>query len=403
MNALDNKKIVLGVSGGIAAYKACELCRRLIDEGCEVTIVMTASATEFVSPLTFQALSGKPVHLDLLNPEAEAAMGHIELAKWADLILIAPATANRIAQINAGMAADLLNTLCLASEAPLVLAPAMNQAMWRNSATQANVAQLESRGITMIGPASGEQACGDVGPGRMEEPHNIIAALRNLLSPKPLAGLKIAINAGPTREAIDPVRYISNHSSGKMGYALANAAALLGAEVTLISGPCALTTPHQVKRINVESAQQMCDASIAAATQSDMFIASAAVADYRPENTAEQKLKKQSADQQLTITMKQTSDIVAGVAALENKPFTVGFAAETQNVESYARDKLQRKGLDMIVANDVSQADIGFNSDNNAVHLFWPEGDQQIAIATKQNLAYDILLKALELLQSSKG
>ncbi len=385
---LTNKRILLGISGGIAAYKSAELVRRLIDEGAQVRVAMTQGAQNFVTPLTFQALSGQPVHTQLLDPEAEAGMGHIELARWADALLVAPASANVIARIANGLADDLLTTLCLARRAPLWLAPAMNQAMWANPATQANIAKCTALGIHLIGPASGSQACGDVGPGRMSEVADIIADLSQALAPSAnlLAGRTLLITAGPTREAIDPVRYISNHSSGKMGYALAQAAEQAGAKVILISGPTALASPSGVTRVTVNSALEMYDAVFEHLSSCDIFIGSAAVADYRPAEVATSKIKKTSADS-MAVAMIKNPDIISDVASQANKPFTVGFAAETNQVIDYARDKMQRKQLDMIIANDVSRSDIGFNADHNEVTVLWRNGQQALPNLSKSALA----------------
>jgi len=404
MTAIANKRILLGITGGIAAYKCAELTRRLTEQGAEVRVVMTQSAQEFITPLTMQAVSGFPVSHSLLDPAAEAGMGHIELAKWADLVLIAPATANFIAKFTAGIADDLLSTLCLATPAPIAIAPAMNQVMYQAPATQANLATLKQRQITLWGPAAGAQACGDVGPGRMVNPDELVTAVvdyfsepaqRNAqpqlsLQPKLLAGKNIMITAGPTREAIDPVRYISNHSSGKMGYALAQAARSLGANVTIVSGPVALPAPDECNLVKVISALDMHTAVMADINQQDIFIACAAVADYRPETIAEQKIKKTNSDE-MVVRMIKNPDIVASVAALENSPFTVGFAAETQDVEHYARDKMQRKNLAMIAANDVAQSGQGFNAEDNALTVFWPQGMTQIALASKQDVAAQLL------------
>ncbi|WP_235041237.1 bifunctional phosphopantothenoylcysteine decarboxylase/phosphopantothenate--cysteine ligase CoaBC [Vreelandella profundi] len=407
---LTGKRVLLGVSAGIAAYKSALLVRLLKQAGCEVRVVMTSGAQAFITPLTLQALSGEPVRTSLLDPEAEAGMGHIELARWADVVLIAPATADLIARLVHGMADDLLTTLCLASDAPKLVAPAMNQAMWHHPATQRNVAQLESDRWQLIGPAAGDQACGDVGPGRMSEPDEIFSAVVDLfmashVAPRPAASAPhIVITAGPTREPLDPVRYISNHSSGKMGFALAAAAALEGAKVTLISGPVELPTPKGVTRIDVESAEQMHAEAQRLAPQAAMFIGCAAVADYRAAAPAEHKLKKQETGDTLTLTLVKNPDIIAGVAALpaEQRPLVVGFAAETQQIERYARDKLQSKGLDMIVANDVSLAGLGFGSDQNAAWLLWrtPEGVESRSEAPqpKTQLAGTIIRQALALL-----
>lgn len=392
MKTLAGKKILLGISGGIAAYKCAELTRRLIERGAEVQVVMTKAAKEFITPLTMQAVSGRPVSSSLLDPSAEASMGHIELAKWADLILLAPATADLIARMAAGMGNDLLSTLVLATDSPIAVSPAMNQQMYQNLATQENIATLQRRGMTIWGPAAGEQACGDVGPGRMLEPMQLVHHCEAFFQPKVLQGKSILITAGPTCEAIDPVRYITNHSSGKMGYAIAQSAAEQGAKVTLISGPVSLSTPTNVDRINVSSAQQMHDAALEHATSHDVFISCAAVADYRPVQVADQKLKKTDDVDSMTIHMVKNPDIVAAVANLkENRPFTVGFAAETQDVETYARSKLSRKNLDMICANDVSLPGQGFNSNDNALHLFWQGGEKALPLASKLELGQEII------------
>ncbi|MBR9789374.1 MAG: bifunctional phosphopantothenoylcysteine decarboxylase/phosphopantothenate--cysteine ligase CoaBC [Vibrionaceae bacterium] len=394
MQTLAGKKILLGISGGIAAYKCAELTRRLIERGAQVQIVMTKAAKEFITPLTMQAVSGRPVSDSLLDPAAEASMGHIELAKWADLVLLAPATADLIARMSAGMGNDLLTTLVLATDSPVAVSPAMNQQMYRNVATQENISTLERRGMHIWGPAAGEQACGDVGPGRMLEPMQLVHLCEQFFQPKLLEGKSVLITAGPTREAIDPVRYISNHSSGKMGFALANAAAQLGAKVTLVSGPVSLSTPVGVERINVASAQEMFDAVMEYATSHDAFISCAAVADYRPEDIASQKLKKTEDNDQMVIKMVKNPDIVASVAAMTDKrPFTVGFAAETNDVETYARGKLVKKNLNMICANDVSVEGQGFNSNDNAITLFWPEGELALALESKEALSFKILEK----------
>ncbi|NIY87109.1 bifunctional phosphopantothenoylcysteine decarboxylase/phosphopantothenate--cysteine ligase CoaBC [Vibrio campbellii] len=399
MQTLAGKKILLGISGGIAAYKCAELTRRLIERGAQVQVVMTKAAKEFITPLTMQAVSGRPVSDSLLDPAAEASMGHIELAKWADLVLLAPATADLIARMSAGMGNDLLTTLVLATDSPVAVSPAMNQQMYRNVATQENIATLARRGMHIWGPAAGEQACGDVGPGRMLEPMQLVHLCEQFFQPKLLAGKSVLITAGPTREAIDPVRYISNHSSGKMGFALANAAAQLGAKVTLVSGPVSLNTPAGVQRIDVASAQEMRDAVMAQAPSHDAFISCAAVADYRPEHVASQKLKKTENNDQMTINMVKNPDIVATVANMtEQRPFTVGFAAETNDVETYARGKLMKKNLDMICANDVSVQGQGFNSNNNAITLFWPQGEQALALESKEALSFKILEKMHELM-----
>ncbi|EGA70894.1 bifunctional phosphopantothenoylcysteine decarboxylase/phosphopantothenate synthase [Vibrio sinaloensis DSM 21326] len=392
MQTLAGKKILLGISGGIAAYKCAELTRRLIERGAEVQIVMTKAAKEFITPLTMQAVSGRPVSDSLLDPAAEASMGHIELAKWADLVLLAPATADLIARMSAGMGNDLLTTLVLATDAPVAVSPAMNQQMYLNLATQENIATLKRRGMHIWGPAAGEQACGDVGPGRMLEPMQLVEQCEQFFTAKPLEGKSVVITAGPTREAIDPVRYISNHSSGKMGFALAQAAQQLGAQVTLIAGPVSLPTPFGVKRIDVDSALSMHAAAMEQATEHNVFIGCAAVADYRPDTIAEQKIKKTDDSDKMTVTMVKNPDIIASVAALEqSRPFTVGFAAETQDVAHYARTKLAKKNLDMICANDVSVEGQGFNSNDNAITVYWKDGEQSLTLASKQLIASQIM------------
>lgn len=393
--SLTNKNVLLGIGGGIAAYKSADLVRRLKERGFDVRVVMSQSAMEFITPLTLQALSGYPVASSLLDPAAEAAMGHIELARWADLVIIVPATANLLARINAGMADELITTTCLATEAPIALCPAMNQQMYRNVATQANLTNLASRGFTLWGPASGSQACGEVGPGRMLEALEIAELATQFFAKndsaefKPLAGQSVLITAGPTREAIDPVRYISNHSSGKMGFALAKAASDMGAAVTLVSGPVNLNTPEGVTRIDVESAQNMLDAVMNNIDNKDIFMGCAAVADYRISEIASCKIKKSAEEMQLALV--RNPDILATVASLPNRPFMVGFAAETHDVEAYARDKLKRKNLNMIAANDVSIAGIGFNADANALRVFWPQGSQDLPATDKLTLARQLL------------
>ncbi len=385
---VQNINILLGVTGGIAAYKAPDLVRKLVAKGANVRVVLTDSAAEFVSPLSLQAVSGNAVSTSLLDKDAEAAMGHIELARWADKLLVAPATSNFMAKLSHGLADDLLSTLCLATTAPIFLAPAMNQQMWQAQATQDNLAILQKRGVELLGPAQGEQACGDVGPGRMLEPQDI-ADLMLPSTPQVLAGTKIIITAGPTREAIDPVRYISNHSSGKMGYALAAAAEQMGAKVTLVSGPVNLPVPANVDLIKVSSAEEMRDAVMSDIQSCDIFVGCAAVADYRPAQQVQQKIKK--SDQELTLTFIKNPDILSDVAHIANPPFTLGFAAETQNLREYALGKLQRKKLNMIAANDVSDTNIGFNSEQNALTVFWPEGEKQLNVADKRLLASQLL------------
>ncbi|EOC1341215.1 bifunctional phosphopantothenoylcysteine decarboxylase/phosphopantothenate--cysteine ligase CoaBC [Cronobacter dublinensis] len=388
---LAGKKIVLGVSGGIAAYKTPELVRRLRERGAEVRVAMTEAAKAFITPLSLQAVSGFPVSDSLLDPAAEAAMGHIELGKWADLVILAPATADLIARVAAGMANDLVTTICLATPSPVAVVPAMNQQMYRNVATQHNIELLAARGLHIWGPDSGSQACGDVGPGRMLDPLEIVELAVNHFAPvNDLQHLNIMITAGPTRERLDPVRYITNDSSGKMGFAVAAAASARGARVTLVAGPVALPTPTGVERIDVESALEMEAAVQQRAQQQHIFIGCAAVADYRAETISSEKIKKQG--DELTLKMVKNPDIVAGVAALvENRPYVVGFAAETNNVEEYARQKRLRKNLDLICANDVSLAGQGFNSDTNALHLFWQEGDKVLPLERKALLGQRLL------------
>lgn len=385
MQQLTNRNIILGVTGGIAAYKAAELVRRLREYKANVRVVMTAAATEFITPLTLQALSGEVVHLDLLDTEAEAAMGHIELARWADLVLVAPASADFMARIAGGQADDLLSTLCLATAAPISLAPAMNQAMWRNAATQINCQTLQANGIRLFGPGEGDQACGDVGPGRMLEPDAIALLAAQQFSSRQLDGVRVVITAGPTLEAIDPVRYLSNHSSGKMGFALAQAATEAGAATTIIAGPCAQQSAGTVRRVDVVSAADMLEAALEAAANCDIFISAAAVADYTPVSVATNKLKKQAAE--MTLSLRRTEDILARVSALPARPFCVGFAAETNDVLNYARQKLEKKNLDMIIANDVAQAGIGFQSDENAVTVITANDSVAINQTSKLNLA----------------
>ncbi len=385
MPQLANRQILLGITGGIAAYKSAELVRRLRDTGATVRVVMTPAACEFITPLTLQALSGQPVHLDLLDPAAEAAMGHIELARWADLVLVAPASADFMARVSAGIADDLLSTLCLATRAPLLFAPAMNQAMWSNAATQQNLRTLATRGVRFAGPAEGAQACGDTGPGRMLEVPDLVTAAVSVFGSGALAGVRVMITAGPTREAIDPVRYISNHSSGKMGFALAAAAAEAGAEVTLVAGPVALPTPSGVCRVDVQTAEQMHAAVMARVALCEVFIGCAAVADYRPAEVAPQKIKKTG--ETLSLQLVRNPDIISEVAASHPRPFTVGFAAETNDVLLHARQKLERKGLDLVIANDVSRNDIGFGSDRNEVRIVFAEGESEPFLGSKRAVA----------------
>jgi phosphopantothenoylcysteine decarboxylase/phosphopantothenate--cysteine ligase len=388
--SLAQRRILLGVSGGIAAYKACELVRRLRDLGAQVRVVMTENATRFVTPTTFQALSGEAVRVSLWDESAEAAMGHIELARWAERVLIAPASADLMARLTHGHANDLLSTLCLATAAPVYVAPAMNQQMWAHAATQANLATLRARGVHILGPAAGDQACGEVGSGRMLEPHELREAIVASFGDRVLAGLNVVVSAGPTYEDIDPVRFIGNRSSGKMGFAVAEAAARAGAQVTLVAGPVSLATPHGVaKRIDVRSAAQMHAAVTDAATNAQIYIGAAAVGDYRPNTVAAHKLKKHhGAD--LTLQLAENPDILASLSAGQRHPFLVGFAAETQNVESYARDKLQRKGLDMIAANQVGDG-LGFETADNAITLYWADGSAELPRADKAVLARQLI------------
>jgi len=388
MNELSGKRVLLGVTGGIAAYKSAELVRLLRKQGAEVRVVMTVAAREFVTPLTFQALSGYPVHTDLLDTGAEAAMGHIELARWADVLLIAPATADFIARLVSGRADELLTAVCLACDATVAIAPAMNHVMWNSPATQDNINTLKDRAVRVLGPAEGEQACGESGPGRMLEPAELVAALSDFFNTGVLAGRRVLVTAGPTREAIDPVRYLGNRSSGRMGYAVAAAAAEAGADVLLISGPVSLASPARVRRIDVESAAEMHAAVMDEIIGTDIFISVAAVADYRPQTIAEQKLKKTAATFSLELT--RNPDILADVAALPDPPFTVGFAAETQAVASNARDKLRLKKLDMIAANAVGQQQ-GFNREDNALHVIWAQGEQQLTLTGKAKLARQLV------------
>ncbi len=415
---LTHRNILLGVTGGIAAYKAPELVRRLTERGATVQVVMTHSAAEFVTATALQAVSGFPVRASLWDRDAEAAMGHIELARWADAILVAPATAEFMSRLAAGSAADLLSTLCLASEAPITIAPAMNRVMWANAATQANRALLEARGIRIAGPEAGDQACGEQGLGRMSEPD----ALAELMmgepppgaprrqpdelapreSPEPvepaeppppevpqvLAGRTVMITAGPTREAIDPVRYITNRSSGKMGYALAEAALDAGARVILVSGPVHLEAPDGATLVRVESAQEMFAAAHEHIDDVDIFIGAAAVSDYRPEKTERHKIKKTAAELSLQLT--RAPDTLASVARLSPAPFTVGFAAETDRIRDYARGKLHNKRLDMVVANEVGDG-VGFDTDDNAVDVYWGDGEKAFPKAPKRELARDLI------------
>lgn len=402
---LEQKNVLLGISGGIAAYKTPDLVRKFIAQGANVRVVMTDSAKEFVSPLALQAVSGNKISNSLLDEDAEAAMGHIELARWADIFVIAPATANIMAKLTHGLADDLLTTLALATAAPIAIAPAMNQQMWAAPATIENLNKLQHRGVLQIGPASGAQACGDIGYGRMSEPEDIVTFVANYLAeranneeingeqinqpPSLFAGKKIMITAGPTREALDPVRYISNHSSGKMGYAIAEAAEKMGAEVTLVSGPVSISPPANIKLVSVISAQEMHDAVMAHIQTQDIFIGCAAVADFKLADIPRHKLKKK--DGLLTLSFEQNPDILKTVAALPNPPFTLGFAAETRDVEAYAKSKLERKKLNMIAANDVSSSELGFNSDRNALTVISKSNKISLPAASKYTLAIELL------------
>ncbi|MBK5968747.1 MULTISPECIES: bifunctional phosphopantothenoylcysteine decarboxylase/phosphopantothenate--cysteine ligase CoaBC [Thiorhodovibrio] len=397
MNDARQPRILLGISGSIAAYKAAELIRRLRERGAEVQVVMTASAREFISPLSLQALAGRPVRSELFDPAAEAGMSHIELARWADQILIAPASANLIARLAHGLADDLLTTLVLASQAPVAIAPAMNQQMWSHPALQENVARLLARGVRLLGPDSGDQACGEVGGGRMREPAAIAAELLanapgppgpDPVAPGPLTRKPVLVTAGPTREALDPVRFIGNRSSGKMGYALAQALTELGAQVTLVTGPTALPPPLVARVIQVETALEMHAAVMEHIADCAIFVAAAAVADYRPEHSASHKLKKHQAD--MTLRLVRNPDILAEVAARDHAPFTLGFAAETDALEAHARDKLERKKLNMIAANRVGGEQGGFERDDNALLLLWRDGQQELPLMPKLQAAREI-------------
>lgn len=388
------ERILLGVGGGIAAYKAAELVRRLRERGAQVRVAMTQNAERFVAPLTFQALSGEAVRTSLWDSAAEAAMGHIELARWAQRIVIAPASADLIARLAQGHADDLLTTLCLASEAPLFVAPAMNRVMWANAAVQANVAALAARGVTLLGPDEGDQACGETGAGRMWEAAAIADAVLEPASDPAvgavLAGKRLLLTAGPTYEDLDPVRYLGNRSSGRMGYAIAAQAQRLGMEVVLVSGPVSLPAPAGVRRISVRSAERMHEAVMAQVPGADVFIATAAVADFRPQARSDSKIKKHG-DVGLTLELVQNPDILAQVAARQDRPFVVGFAAETDDVERYARDKLERKRLDMIAANRVGEEGCGFDADCNALDVLWPGGQAHVARAGKAQVARELL------------
>jgi phosphopantothenoylcysteine decarboxylase / phosphopantothenate---cysteine ligase len=391
--SLSGKRILLGITGGIAAYKCPDLVRHLKKSGAQVHVVLTDSASHFVTKMTLQAVSGNQVSSDLFDPSAELSMSHIELAKWADLVLIAPATANIIAKMANGIADDLLSTICLATSSPIAIAPAMNQQMYKAAATQHNLSVLASRNTLILGPDSGFQACGDIGPGRMPEPFTIVEEITDYFkSTSTLSDISITITAGPTIEEIDPVRYISNYSSGKMGFAIANAAAQMGANVTLISGPVHLDTPNNVNRINVKSAKQMYEVALNHAQNSAIFISCAAVSDYHAKTIKTKKIKKTDDNDELVIELVKNPDIVASIAALKtHRPFVVGFAAETNDVKIYALKKLTAKNLDLICANDVSDKTIGFNSDQNALTLYWQNGEQTLPLSSKNQLATQLL------------
>ena len=401
MSSLAHRQICVIVTGGIAAYKAPDLVRRLRADGAEVRVVMTRAATEFVRPLTFQAVSGAPVHVDLLDSAAEAAMGHIELARWAELVIVAPASADFIARLAAGLADDLPSTLCLATAAPLLVAPAMNRLMWAHPATCDNVEALRRRGVLLCGPDSREQACGETGPGRMAEPAAIVDAAAGALGSDALAGLRVLLTAGPTQEPIDPVRFITNRSSGKMGYAVAAAARAAGATVTLVSGPTRLAPPAGCEFLGVTSAAEMFDAVLARVDACDIFIASAAVADYTVSAPATQKVKKEGAA--LTLVLEPTRDILKTVAARPDAPFTVGFAAETQRLAEYARGKLAAKSLDMIAANLVGRPGTGFESDDNDLSVYWHGGEKQLGKASKHTLARELIALVAERYRADAG
>ena len=387
MSSLSGKRILLGVTGGIAAYKAAELLRLLCQQGAEVRVVMTRAATAFVTPLTFQALSNQPVHTELLDSSEESAMGHIRLARWPDLIVIAPSSADFIARLRAGLGDDLLSTICLATDIPIFLAPAMNRAMWLNPATQDNIQLLQERAFRLVGPAEGFQACGEKGPGRMAEPSVIVDEVRRFFDDGPLKGLRVVISAGPTREAIDPVRYISNRSSGKMGYSLATMANAMGADVVLVSGPTSLPPPKVAEFISVESASDMFDAVLSKLDRADIYIGVAAVADYAP---APEPLKIKKGASVMSLILHETKDILSAVSAHEKRPFTVGFAAETNSVDRYAKEKLVSKSLDMVAANQVGKGQ-GFDSDQNSLSVFWPGGSCHLESAPKPQIAEKLL------------
>ncbi len=398
---IKNKRILLGVTGGIAAYKAAELTRLLTRRGAVVRVAMTRSATAFVAPLTFQALSGHAVALELLDPAEEAAIGHIALARWADSIVIAPATADFLARISLGLADDLLATICLAAECPIAVAPAMNRAMWGHAATREHLARLIQRGVRVIGPASGEQACGETGEGRLLEPEAICAELESQYEPPCLAGVRVLVSAGPTREPIDPVRFLSNRSSGKMGYAVAEAAKRAGAQVTLVSGPTALAAPNVDAFFVVETAREMAAAVLERSARSDIYIGAAAIADYRPRQAETRKLKKN--DERMTLELERTRDVLGAVASLSPRPFVVGFAAETDRLEQFARGKLTAKGADMIAANWVGRERGGFERDENALQVYWRGGERALPMAPKSELARQLIALIAERYQAERN
>ena len=389
MVSLGGQRILLGVTGGIAAYKAAALVRALKKAGADVQVVMTDAARAFVTPLTFQALSGRPVRHALLDPAEESGLDHIGLARWAELVLVAPATADFLARLAAGLAGDLLSTLCLATTAPIAVAPAMNHRMWEAAATRANVEVLRGRGVQVLGPAEGDQACGESGAGRMLEPEALAAWVTDRQAPRPLAGRTVLVTAGPTREPLDPVRYLSNRSSGKMGYAVAAAAARAGARVVLVSGPVGLAAPEGTERVSVETAQEMLRAVQAHAGGADVFVAAAAVADYRPREPSPQKVKRSAAP--LTLTLEPAPDVLGWVAGLPRRPFLVGFAAETEELEANARHKLERKGLDLIAANRVGVPGSGFDADENELDVYWEGGARRLGRAPKTVLGRELV------------
>jgi|TARA_B110000914_G_scaffold7429_1_gene6227 phosphopantothenoylcysteine decarboxylase/phosphopantothenate--cysteine ligase len=391
VESLINKNILLGVTGGIAAYKSAEIVRGLKKAGSSVRVVMTQSAQEFITPLTLQALSGNPVSTDLLDAEAEAAMGHIELARWADAILIAPATANTIARLSSGRADDLLSSITLAFDGPIGLAPAMNQAMWKDERTQSNIKNLENKDFSLYGPGSGEQACGDIGLGRMLEPSEIVELFASLFKAGSLSNKSVLITAGPTQEPIDPVRYVTNRSSGKMGYALAEAAVEAGAQVTLVSGPVNIKPPASCNFISVETAQEMYDAVMHHVSGKDVYIGTAAVADYSPTKVEGSKIKKDGSNESLVLEMKENQDILKTVSDKEDRPYVVGFAAETEDLLKNARKKLEKKKLDLIIANDVSDKSIGFDSEENEVTLITNSEEVLLDRSSKKKIAKRIV------------